>query len=195
MRRVVMFDVDGVLADFVRGFRTLLRDELGCSVRVYGHAETDTWDIVDVPASVVAEGWTRVKTCDTFWYRLPPLVDSATFRRIDALAREANVYFVTNRPGPAASLQTVAWLEDRGVTSPQVIVTARKGDTAYGLGATHAIDDKAGNAVYISYHTDGATRSYLVDRPYNRFDAQVLGSQVVRVPSVDAFLAAVEDAG
>jgi len=55
------------------------------------------------------------------------------------------------------------------------------------VGATHALDDKAGNALAIQYMAPG-TKSYLLDAPYNQFDHEVVGSKVIRVKTVDTFL-------
>ena len=52
------------------------------------------------------------------------------------------------------------------------------------------IDDKAGNAVYAEYHNKDRRdfNSYVLDRPYNQFDAEVIGSRVRRVSTVERYL-------
>ena len=78
-----------------------------------------------------------------------------------------------------------------GVENPAVIISGKKGEFAKVVGATHAIDDKAGNAVYLQYESP-KKKSYLLDASYNQFDQKVLGTKVVRVATVDEFLDAVE---
>ena len=90
----------------------------------------------------------------------------------------------------------MAWLEERHIYSPEVIVVpsaATKGNIAVGLNVQYSIDDKAGNAVYVQYHVPGI-KSYIIDRKYNQFDAEVLGSKVKRVKAVDEFLDDIEKA-
>jgi hypothetical protein len=100
------------------------------------------------------------------------------------------VYFVTARLGKSVKQQTEQWLQTFGITNPTVLVTTSKADAARVVGATHAIDDKAGNAVAIQYMS--TAKSYLLDRPYNRFDNSVVGTKIQRVMTVDEFLCDIE---
>jgi 5'(3')-deoxyribonucleotidase len=182
----IMFDMDGVLTEFVRAFRkkAWYHDP---QIRVCRHADSEVWDFTDIPREITDEVWREIRASDTFWYDLDTCVTAEEMGRVAALARTDSVYFVTARAGRGVQLQTVAWLEEHGVPSPAVIVSPSKGEMARVLGADYAIDDKAGNAVYTAYHSP-FTRSYVLDRPYNQFDTRVLGSKVIRVPTVGGFL-------
>lgn len=190
----VMFDVDGVLADFVLGFTTLAA-ELGSNTTPYSCIEQRRWDF-DLPRGLVCRVWEKIHAADSlFWETLPALVSGEELERIRKLSVDEHVYFVTARdPGPTKrpKAQTEAWLTRRGITNPAVIVCANKGNFARAVEIDFAIDDKAGNAVYIAYDSPG-TRSFLLNRPSNLFDETVLGSRVERVMSVTDFLTAVEE--
>ncbi len=184
--KVVQFDIDGVLADFSSGYdrvcRTLGLPEPGPDA---------PWD-----AKWDAKVWGFIRTSRDFWRELPELIDLRTLARIGDLRYRrdiAAVYFVTARPGTEVKRQTERWLENRAVFAPTVIVSGRKAEFAQAVGVTHAIDDKAGNAVAIQYMAP-KTASYLIDRPYNRFDGAVLGSKVRRIATVEEFLDDAESA-
>jgi hypothetical protein len=179
---VIQFDIDGVLADFLGGYHNV-QDWLGM-VRT----ESTNWDDY-----YSAEVWAEIKSYPYFWEDLGACVPESVFRRINALQPHTPVYFVTNRAGWIVKTQTENWLKARGVLHPTVVVTTRKGEFAHAVGATHAIDDKAGNAVYTTYQSP-KTVSYLLDRPYNRFDQSVLGTKVKRIGSVTEFLDDIEAA-
>jgi phosphoglycolate phosphatase-like HAD superfamily hydrolase len=175
-RPVVMFDVDGVLADFLHGYRSVQE--------LLGRTPTTEprWD-----AYLDEQVWKFIKDSSTFWQHLPSLVHRTTALRIDSLHRDADVYFVTNRVGRGPKQQTETWLRHLGIFDPTVILSGRKGEMAAALGADFSIDDKAGNAVFMSYHSP-KTKSYLLDAPYNQINHDVIGGTVRRVKSVDEFL-------
>lgn len=182
-RRVVQFDMDGVLADFSEGY-----DDFCRRFRIDPPGRHAGWD-----AKWNQIVWDEIKASLTFWRELKPLVSEQTLDRIAALTEVADVYFVTARPGRQTKWQTEEWINDHmcGIDNPSVIVTAKKAEFAQAVGVTHAIDDKAGNAVAVQYMSRG-TKSYLLDTSYNRWDMSVLGTKVIRVPSVEAFLNDVE---
>lgn len=198
MKQTIMFDIDGVLADFSYGFRALARvSGFAPEIRPYSHTDPrhEKWDWPDLTGEALAKTWDAVRRSGNFWYNLPPLVNRVDVKRIQKLAipDPSRVFFVTARKGLNVKFQTAFWLRDVfGILDPSVIVSADKGDTALDIGATYSIDDKAGNAVYVAYRTKGATKSYIIDRPYNRFDHDVLGSKVTRVSDLSEFLDDVE---
>ena len=179
MNRVIMFDVDGVLADFLAAYR---RVEESLDQQPTFEARWDAYLNTNI--------WAYIKRSPAFWTTIPPLASAYTFARINVLTYQYDVYFVTNRPGVTAKGQTERWLRERGVVNPTVIISARKGDIAAALGAHFAIDDKAGNAIATSYISP-KTKSYLLDAPYNQFDHAVVGGSVTRVKTLDQFLDAV----
>jgi hypothetical protein len=185
---VIMFDMDGVLVDFIGGYRDIqvAQGNQPTMTKVWD----DYWD---------KDVWRAIKSSPIFWQSLYTLVHPVCFTRINSLQATADVYFVTFREGVEVKRQTEAWLRRHGIDSPTVIVSAQKGEIAKGLNADYSIEDKAGNAVYIAYHARGC-KSYLLDgdgsgdsRPcFNRFDHSVLGKHVRRVRTVDEFLDEVE---
>ena len=196
MNRPILFDVDGVLADFVIAYLTLLRDCVpGCEdIEPYHTGLQKVWDF-SIDKNYIHAGWVIVKNSNTFWMTLPPLVSPGTFARINALTKKREVYFVTSRSGGhKAQEQTRRWLTEHGVEHPTVIVSKNKGQFARAVDAAALIDDKAGNAVYVAYESPSTT-AYLLNRQYNRFDHSVLGSKVRRIRAVDEFLDEIEKEG
>jgi uncharacterized HAD superfamily protein len=179
-RRVVMFDVDGVLADFSSAY-----DRQCVALGIAPPGPDAPWD-----AKWDGRVWDVIKKTVGWWLFLQTIPEARVFRRINALQNTHDVYFVTARPGLAVKQQTETWLRMQGIEDPTVILSSKKGEAAAVLGADFSIEDKAGNAVYIAYQSK--TKSFIVDRPYNQFDPQMLGSKVVRIKEIEQFLAAIE---
>jgi uncharacterized HAD superfamily protein len=187
-KMVVMFDLDGVLADFYSGYRSV-QERMGKTVTT-STVWDDYWD---------KDVWQEIKNSQ-FWATLHPLVNEDTFKRINGLNAYADVYFVTSRGGVNVKSQTSAWLQQHGIDSPSVIISSQKGEVAKAINADYSIEDKAGNACYIAYHAPRC-RSYLLDgdgirqdRCNNRFESAVLGRSVKRVENVEGYLQEIENA-
>lgn len=179
---VVQFDIDGVLANFLAGYRQV-QTFLG-QAPTRGNRWDDYWD---------RDVWNVIKQDSFFWESLPEQATRDEFKRIERMQDQHDIYFVTSRPGLYPKRQTEHWLMSQGISRPTVILTSRKGQFAEAVGVTHSIEDKAGNATYVAYQSP-KTQSFLLNRPYNQFDQNVLGSKVVRVDSVSEFLDQVEGA-
>lgn len=182
----VVLDIDGVLADFIYGF-TSLAHELFPHVPVTNTLNQPSW--LGFPGMTQAEidrTWDHVYTSHSFWYDLNPLTYASVFSRIDKL--NAEVYFCTNRAGIGVKAQTENWLRHRGIQHPTVVITKRKGEFAKAIEADYAIEDKANNASFIDWQTDGRTKSFLLNRPYNQVPREFLASGVRRVKSITEFL-------
>ena len=185
--KVVMFDVDGVLADFIAGFTRLGHRLMPDLVTERSTLETKVWRAEPGDERT----WAEVMKSRTFWYDMPPLVSEEESLAVAAVAAEFDTYFVTARVGVEAKRQTERWLSDViGVLSPTVVISPRKGEVASALFATHAIDDKAGNAIIISWMSRN-TKSYILDRLHNQFDHAVVGGSVTRLYSVASYVDAV----
>src|SRR3990172_4497982 len=97
-RPVVIFDVDGCLADFMLGFTTLLNREFGTPI-TRGH-QYEQWDeVIGVSPQQVKYGWNCVNQSSTFWLTLDSLVSNEVWDRLRRLQEHTDIYFVTNRSG------------------------------------------------------------------------------------------------
>lgn len=199
-RKVIMLDVDGVLANFTYGFSLLANEMFGFPV-VHTH-EQPTWNfsgegrLTKVQESAV---WTRIRQTVGWWEGLQPLVSPSVFCRISNLGGHHEVLFTTSRVSSVTppGAETKAWLHTLGVLLPSVIVSPKKGEIARAVGATHSLEDKAENAWSIHWISDiPQTASYLINRPYNQVQTvPEIGARVKRVASVEAFLDIVEGGG
>ena len=179
MNKVVMFDIDGVLADFTSGYRGI-EEKRGLPITT-----GDSWD--DYWAKEV---WNEIKASPTFWMELTPvpelMANPALWREMNRLNQD--IWYVTSRPGIDVRRQTEYWLRSFGIRYPQVILSNHKGEIAKGLNATHSIEDKAGNAVIIKY-LQPKCDSFLIHTPYNaNMDHAVIGRQVKRIYSVEEYV-------
>ena len=187
-----MFDMDGVLADFVAGFTALAHDKFG--YEQYGTIKQPRWDFDHMQERHVGEVWDEILNSYTFWSGLPSMMSGDDTLRLRDLCDRREVYFCTSRPGIRTREQTQCFLEQRGVENAAVIVLpthATKGEMAHALSAEYSIEDKAGNAVCISYMSEAT--SYLIDRPYNQFNHEALGSKVRRVTTLEQYFDDIEE--
>jgi uncharacterized HAD superfamily protein len=185
--KVVMFDIDGVLADFVGAYTALAHEYYGTPI--YTSLEQASWDFKQLGLTNAQKNflWEKIKSSESWWTSLAPLLHRDTYIDIDGLQMEADIYFVTSRPGVNVRWQTKQWLQAQGIYSPSVILSSRKGDVATGLQADFMIDDKAGNAIFVKYQSP-KTRVFILDREYNQFNPGVIGSKVERIKSVEDFI-------
>ena len=186
MAKIILFDVDGVLADFVYGFTAL-------TGQAYTTGEQKEWDMLDrLTPHQLESAWQKVNVSDTFWLSLPPLVSKETFYRINLLSKEHTIIFGTHRMGIKPQTQTNLWLVENGITNPNVVVTKRKGEFARVIDADFSIDDKVENANCIHWIADSKPcKSFLLDRHYNRIGKT---KGVTRIESVEKFLGEIDEA-
>lgn len=185
----IVLDVDGCLADFVLGFTKLAHKHFGTPVT--RTLDQPSWQGFPGLANWhVRETWGRVNESTTFWYDLEPLVTQYDLFEIEHRRQYGEVYFCTARTGESAKRQTEMWLRVNGIYNPTVIICKHKGDFCKAIGADYAIEDKASNASYIDWQTDGKTKSYLINRPYNQVPDEFLASGVKRVNTVTEFMGA-----
>ena len=184
----VIFDMDGVLANFSKGFHELTKKMYPEWEPLYPPNEAPFWDDYCAPLEPhkKREVWNAIKKSTTFWTTLEPLAAYEEFECIQYLTYCCEVYFATHRVGTDVKEQTEVWLRSQGIARGTVIVTPLKGQVADAIKATHLIDDKAGNAIYTAYQSPH-TKSYILDRTYNRFDHRIVGRRVTRVGSIAEF--------
>jgi uncharacterized HAD superfamily protein len=186
-----MVDIDGCLADFIRGYTELGSSMYPGRVQVQETLDREAWHEMNGPHDNAI--WAAIKESPDWWATLDPLVEPAVFQTLNELGDRTDLYFVTARVGHSPKAQTERWLESQGVVSPTVIISEKKGEIAQALAAAFCLDDKAGNAVAVSYLARGC-KSYLLDRKYNRLDHAVIGGRVKRVNAVADYLADVHAA-
>ena len=167
--KTVVFDVDGVLADFMKGALDVARD-LGYPTPHITTNEHQHWDVYPgLDDRGVAELWAYITRTPAFWGRLTPTATQEEFAKIEDLIAGGNrVYFATNRNKPGALEETRGWLEYFLHGSPvNVIITHRKGEFCKVVDADYYIDDKSENVDCAIWMTDKKTKAYVITRPYN----------------------------
>lgn len=141
------FDVDGVLADFHSPFLAEVE-------KIVGELPEGTLlPTFDAPLrhgctqEQVDELKQRIMESETFWELLAPY--SWTHDTLDRLhslrAVGHDIYYITNRPGRCAKLQTEHWLYRFGFDNPTVLITPKKGFAALTLDLDTYIDDLPAN--------------------------------------------------
>ena len=161
--KTILLDIDGVLADFVLGFRQLANQRYG--VPVYGTMEQLDWSFPDLTVEQQNHLWTEIRESKTFWRDLPVLPTNVLL--LEDAVDNHRVYFCTSRLGDSAQYQTAAWLDEKFyITYPTVIVSSEKGRVAAGVGANFALDDKVKHVLQIQQ--ESWAKAFLLDQPYNR---------------------------
>lgn len=191
----IMFDVDGVLADFMLSFTTRASERYGTPV--FSTLSQPSWrfDYMLTPRQVemVLSG---IHAEADFWEGLAPLFTIEELHKLCNLQDKVDLIFVTNRVSTSrtsAQLQTQKWLKLYGIDYPVTLCSKHKAEIARIIRPDFAIEDKWENAQCIAWFSE-ETKVYLLNRPYN-FAPERLGSQrVKRINRLEEFLAAIEEA-
>lgn len=162
-------DIDGVLADFVKGFASLGETFKGT------HREwklnLDSWGL-GLTRAQEQEGWKLVTANPTFWLDLEVLNRFPQER----LAPMDVVYFITKRketPGRSTAQDAAKWLRDKqGVELPTVLALNNKGETCRTLAVNAFIDDKPENCWDVMEKSP-TTLTCLMDQPWNQWDTKI----------------------
>lgn len=168
-------DIDGVLADFVRGFGDLART-LGYEI------VPNNWGL-GLTREQEQAVWKLVEEKNDFWLTLPVL----NYFPQDMLKVDDVVYFITKRkptPGRSTSNDTANWI---GFTLdwndfPTVLAIPNKGEVCRALKVDAFIDDKPENCWDVMDKSP-ATKVFLMDQPWNQWD-----TRVSRVKSLEEFI-------
>lgn len=168
---VIGFDVDGVVAEFVRPYIKLLNSLSDLQLPDASYDYPTTWDFAEragVEARDIKEAWRQITTTSFFANLLPMNGARSVLRTLKCLEHEGhNVYFITARPGPEAKVQTEAWLDVWGFSRATVLIAAEKGPLAKALKLDYFVDDKPENCLDV-YHAIPTCAVYMNDQPYNR---------------------------
>lgn len=143
---VISFDLDGVLANFTRGFTRIGSKMFGAAT---GDQPSQTsWIFEDVPELGLSKSdvghpikgggmWAEVIKSPYFWANLDP-INVSIMHTID---RIKNKVFITNRLGENPIGQSKTFLERWGVIEPVIYLAADKGPIAQQLNVVAHIDD------------------------------------------------------
>lgn len=201
MQKVIVCDVDGILASFESAWEPLL-------ARIAGESRLPTgwqndpgfppewdWDIRAYGKEIVDKAWMEVKQSPKFWLGLKPMPETVECcKMLETLQRKGHqLYFLTSRVGLAVQRQTQEWLYQQGINYPNVITVNRweeKEGFLRALKPDFYIDDKLEtmNGLlttawkerwYLGIGSDGLeSKVYrLKDAPYNR-DGRIKGLRV-----------------
>lgn len=185
---VIAFDIDGVLANFTRGFTKIGNRLFGTPVG--DESNQQSWNYEEFPAlgldkDKLKSMWDVVKSSHDFWATLDPTNVSVMHR----INRIQNRVFITNRPGINIVEQSAHFLESWGIENPRVIVAAEKGPVAVRENVVAIVDDLPTNVIDIkkAVPTCYAALLYL---SYNKVHHDVWLEQHggTIVLSVDAFI-------
>jgi 5'(3')-deoxyribonucleotidase len=167
--KTIVFDIDGVLADWSTGFSRWAR-EVYPDVPIVSHNECVSWDVRPGMTSEMERViWDLIKQDTRFWEDLPPLATDREFIQICHLIDKGhNVYFATNRKTPGALRATRNWLNRYlNISFVNIIITHRKGEFCKVVDADYYIDDKSENVDCAIWMTDKKTKAYVLTRLYN----------------------------
>lgn len=190
--KAILFDIDGVLADWVWGFTNLLHERISGLIEPVHTGEQFDWNLTHIDKAYMNAGWNLVQEIPWWWRNLDPLATEAEFKRIANLNLNNRVYFPTARAEgtPHVLRQTRQWLEIMGIVNPSVVITKKKGEFANLVQADFAIDDKPENVACIHWLSEG-TQTYLLDYP-KLGNKDFLPKAVKRIASLSKFLDDVE---
>ena len=176
----ILFDVDGVMADFTPAF-TKVAARQGKIPAPIESADQPDWHF-DFPVDSV---WDEIDNTYNWWMTLDPLVNEEEVWMVNKVAKEHGVLFITNRnkdgKGFPVATQTRLWLSCIGIDTRfvDVICTDDKAETAKKYEVDLAIDDKPNNIVALR---DAGIKTIRRAWRYNNF---MTGEWV---PSVNEFI-------
>ena len=144
---VVLWDIDGVLADFALGF-TELGHSLFPKIEVYGNSVQKFWQVAGNSEEWTHERetacWKVIQNSSSFWADFEPLIVAADRLAMEKLARVTDFRYLTARFGVDAKVQTMDWLYNHDLPYPSKVVLTKgmsKAVMARRVKAVAAIDD------------------------------------------------------
>lgn len=185
------WDVDGVLANFNERFIEALISQTGRDLFPPRPFDIPTWDYPQhygYTEAEVKDFWRMINEPNSFWMNLNPY--PWTMEVLDKLHTMkwggANIYFITNRPGYFAKLQTENWLKYHGFDKATVLLAADKGIAAKAFDLDFYIDDNIPNLQNVVTRST-KTKTYRQDQPWNR-GVEISGVETVSSPLEIPFL-------
>lgn len=149
----VGLDIDGVFADFNTPYAKFLAEEHGSDLLPEGWQGSNSafvcwnWDtFYKYPFEVQKRVWNnRILGSKKFWLTLPQLEGAQeVLKKLNYLSKDGSIdcYFLTNRMGVGAKLQTEGWLYGCGYDYPTVMLASDKVPIIKALGLNFYMDDK-----------------------------------------------------
>lgn len=166
----VIFDIDGVLADFNTPFAKLLSERSGIPLDQFTFTEWYWYRKTGIDKKLVRQAWDDVVNNPAdFWLNLKLINSPQTaldIMEIEDLGLEP--VFVTAR-NPKLRAITNEWLYERlGIRNPYLILSPKKGHICEALDAIAFLDDKYDNCLDVLRMRGTKTLVALRDQPYNR---------------------------
>ena len=185
----IVFDVDGVLANFIG-------PAVEKGYELAGRPGPSAWiqrcwdDYGGLNAKEVEALWKWIRENPSFWGDLPCVLTSDEVESIWTLQEHgARIYFATNRRLPGALEYTVRWLRKHlGGDNHSVVLTKRKGEFCRCVDADFYIDDKSENVDCAIWLTDGKTKAFVMHNSTNIGQYAPHSSKAGRAHSVSEFL-------
>jgi len=184
LKPLVGFDVDMVLADYVKSFVDVSRKLLKKPPKNY----------VQTDYLFTSCGWSEreerqiqahLKSHYNYWRTLERMPSTTDLRKS---AQDLNLFFITSRfssDGAPMPYQTADWLHDQfGIRDAYVIYAAKKGPIVADLELDYFIDDKPQNCIEVKSALPSC-EVFIQDAPYNK---TFKDSRIRRVANVNAFL-------
>lgn len=141
--KVVAFDIDGVLADFIWGFSRLAFD-LGMVDRPYRNETVKNWRI-EMRREHRNKVWDHIDQYPVFWTQLPTLFTNDETQDLGDFIADGGhrVIYVTSR-WPKARVATGEWLRKHRMPEGHLFMTDAKVELLKGLGddLVAVIEDK-----------------------------------------------------
>ncbi len=178
---MIGFDIDGVLCDFVHGFRQVAH-HLNPQSKVYSTGGQLEWDVLADSDEEEDKIWRYIDTFP-FWLNMSPLVTPGEIQQMtDHMKQREGILYVTSRKEKGYAIeQTVDWLAKHGFPNPDAVISARdKSPVIRSHGMRAFLDDNPRHLREIE-----GTEVWVRDWKYNRL---VEFDHLPRVSSVGEWL-------
>ena len=196
------FDMDGVLSNFVAGFRDVLISMTGRDLLEAGDIDNppvwNVWKHRGYTNKEISAAWTEINESPTFWRYLRPTAGANALHDVrKELNNQHEIYYITDRScGVKTKRQTEDWLTcwvTGASYHPTVVISPHKGLVCKALSLDCYIDDKLAYIQSVGVESPD-TRTYLLSYRYNQDNirtgslADLLCLDYTRVSSVKEFL-------